>query len=701
MYTQKDKDNFFSAVDSLKKYRRAELFDEKGNSILDELYVDLLPNDQIIKTCLLDNTTFLIGRKGTGKSTIFLKLQDELKKRNDNITCYIDTKTIFENSQSEFIDIEYLKDIIPTHILKKYLIERTFIQSILIEIQKELNCNSPKILDKIKKVIGIDKSVKVKEKIKKLQDQIENNNILKQIELPVINQVLVDSKQSGEHGDENSLKLNYEGKVSNTSSELKSGVEYGEKYSEKYVSELQNNFKEIFLKVFQIKDIILKIKDILHMLNVRKLIILLDDFSEIEDTSIKTFTDVILTPLNNWSDDFIKFKIAAYPNRIPFGKIELGKVDIIDLDFYNLYSEFDRDTMEEKAIDFTKRLIEKRFNHYVKKTPQCFFDVNQKDTIESYYELLFQISMNVPRIIGYVLFYCYNSSIVFDKPITRSALESAAQKYYTKVIEPFFSSTTYSMMAFEEKISTLQFKELLELLVDNAKNIKKRIITGELTGTSYNKTSPHTSHFYFMTVYEKFIKTLELNFFITKYNELSDRDGVKVSIYALNYGLCIEKNIRWGGPKGQRKYFIERPFNCNKIIDNFLNESKQIICLSCDKTYSIKQLPLFEFNKMHCPECNGTVKVVPISDSIEKEIRQIDQSKLLHPVEYSILHELNKSDNPLRAKEIAEELDCSYQLIAVKAKTLDTEKKLLIRSSDTNGNRVYKLTEKAYNTYFS
>ena len=701
MYNQKDKDNFFKAVDSLKKYRRAELFDEKGNSILDKLYVDLLPNDQIIKTCLLDNTTFLVGRKGTGKSTIFLKLQHELKKRNDNITCYIDTKTIFENSQSEFIDVEYLKDVIPAPILKKYLIERTFIQSILCEIQKELDDSTPRLLDKVKRIFGIDKSKKVKEKIMKLQEKIENNEILKQIELPVINQVIVDSKQSDEFNDENSLKSSCKSEVSSKSAQLRGSLESGEKYSEKYVSELTNNFTEIFLKIFQIKNIILEIKDILLMLGVRKLIILLDDFSEIEDTSIKTFTDVILTPLNNWSDDFIKFKIAAYPNRIPFGKIELGKVDIIDLDFYNLYSEFDRDTMEVKAIDFTKRLIETRFNYYVEKLPQEFFDINAKDTIESYYELLFQISMNVPRIIGYVLFYCYNSSIVFDKPITRNALESAAQKYYNKVIEPFFSSTTYSMMAFEEKISTLQFKELLGLLVDNSKNVKKRITTGELTGTSYNKTSPHTSHFYFMIGYEKFIKTLELNFFITKYNELSDRDGVKVSIYALNYGLCIENNIRWGGPKGQRKYFIERPFNCNKIIDNFLNESKQIICTSCDRTYSIQKLPFFEFNKMHCPECKGVVKVVSISKSIEKELKQIDESKLLHPVEYSILLELNKSDIPLRAKEIAEELDCSYQLIAFKAKILDNDKKLLTRFIDNNGNRVYKLTEKAYDTYFA
>ena len=66
--------------------------------------------------------------------------------------------------------------------------------------------------------------------------------------------------------------------------------------------------------------------------------------------------------------------------------------------------------------------------------------------------------MNVPRIIGYILFYCYNSNIVFDKPITKVSLENASQKYYEKIIEPFFSSTTYSMMALDEKISNLQFR---------------------------------------------------------------------------------------------------------------------------------------------------------------------------------------------------------------------------------------------------
>lgn len=63
MYSAEEKRKFMNAAESLKKYRRADLIDENGKSILDKLYVDLLPENIILNKCLLDNTTFLIGRK--------------------------------------------------------------------------------------------------------------------------------------------------------------------------------------------------------------------------------------------------------------------------------------------------------------------------------------------------------------------------------------------------------------------------------------------------------------------------------------------------------------------------------------------------------------------------------------------------------------------------------------------------------------
>ena len=58
MFTEEVIDGFSKAAESLKKYRRAELLDEAGKSILDDMYVDLLRGDVVLKKCLLDNTTF-------------------------------------------------------------------------------------------------------------------------------------------------------------------------------------------------------------------------------------------------------------------------------------------------------------------------------------------------------------------------------------------------------------------------------------------------------------------------------------------------------------------------------------------------------------------------------------------------------------------------------------------------------------------
>ena len=58
----------------------------------------------------------------------------------------------------------------------------------------------------------------------------------------------------------------------------------------------------------------------------------------------------------------------------------------------------------------------------------------KKESIEEYYELIFRISMNVPRIIGYILYYCYESKIAYGNPINKASLEDASEKYYDLTI---------------------------------------------------------------------------------------------------------------------------------------------------------------------------------------------------------------------------------------------------------------------------
>ena len=182
MYTDDQRDGFFEAAESMKKYRRADLIDEKGRSLLEKLYIDLLPNELVLKKALLNNTTFFIGRKGTGKSTIFLRLEQELRKKDNYISCYLDVKTIFEKSQSQYSSVEQIKDLIPEELIQKYLIERTFIQNTLIAIQEELNNKYNTLGEKIAKIFVSTKSEAVKERIDELQQRISNNKVLETIE---------------------------------------------------------------------------------------------------------------------------------------------------------------------------------------------------------------------------------------------------------------------------------------------------------------------------------------------------------------------------------------------------------------------------------------------------------------------------------------------------------------------------------------
>ena len=345
MYNQEQGNKFFDAVESLKLYRRADLIDEDGLNLLEELYTDLLPNDLILKKCLQEHTTYLVGRKGTGKSTIFLMLEKELRRKKGYLPCYIDIYTVYQAADSKLPKIDGIEEYLNSSDMQKYLIHRSFIQAVLIKIIEEVSNKFNSKVDWLKSLIGINGVQDVKECLDELKENIENNNILKNIELPALSQV------SGTIGKRSAVnKTNTAGVEFNLEQQ---GILLNSENSTNDESEWEQNFSSIFLKVFQINDILTEIKKVLSILKIKHLYILLDDFSEIDDKALRVFVDVLLAPLNNWSEEFIKFKIAAYPNRIYYGKIDPSKVDTINLDF-SLYTTNFIGPFSYQAFSFLK-----------------------------------------------------------------------------------------------------------------------------------------------------------------------------------------------------------------------------------------------------------------------------------------------------------------------------------------------------------
>jgi DNA-binding MarR family transcriptional regulator len=112
------------------------------------------------------------------------------------------------------------------------------------------------------------------------------------------------------------------------------------------------------------------------------------------------------------------------------------------------------------------------------------------------------------------------------------------------------------------------------------------------------------------------------------------------------------------------------------------------------KEYSIDQLKFLEFNNFKCNNCSSPVEIKSISEKITQEILAIDQSKFLPTPELKIIQELLKSDEPLYAREIAQEIDYSGQLIGWRGKKLAEDHNYVTRLREKEGaSYKYKLTE--------
>lgn len=98
-----DVNGFKKVAKSLSLYHRITedklAIDKKVKKVnIERLYVDLLPNNEVLESILEEKTTFLVGRKGTGKSTIFARAQYQIHKDKKKLSVYINAKTIFKRA---------------------------------------------------------------------------------------------------------------------------------------------------------------------------------------------------------------------------------------------------------------------------------------------------------------------------------------------------------------------------------------------------------------------------------------------------------------------------------------------------------------------------------------------------------------------------------------------------------------------------
>jgi hypothetical protein len=590
---------FQNAAQSLKLYRRADIHDDTADvDLIEDLYVDPLPSEHVFQTMIKPNTTFLIGRKGTGKSTVFQRTQHELRRMPAYISAYLDTKTIFESSQPDptlLSRIEGHSSALPKSMIEKLLLYKAFLYALIKEIQEELR-NKVKVSfwQKVKRLF----SGSLEDLFADLDDLLSESqraDFTSVLGIKIENLRISDQEESTE-----SLTLS-----GGLDFSVLPGANIAINHTDSDTMRLseEKEFSDILMRVFNMKEYIVRIRALLSTISVKHLYIFLDDFSELPEEAQRIVVETILAPLNNWSTELIKFKVAAYPNRIYYGSIDKTKIDEINLDFYSLYKASDLTVMEEKAIEFTKRLIDRRLQYFCHTDFSAFCEAKSED----YHRLIYYATLANPRIIGYILFFLYETYLIYDKPISATALREAARRYYEEKIESYFTLNKFLHESFSERSSIYSLRELMEALINQARRVRKNnrsSILRDLPGR------PPTSHFYILSSLEPLLSTLELNFFITKYHEMTDKDGKKITVFALNYGLCQKFFIEFGKPIGKREYrnyYRERLFDYTPILEQYMRNNQEIACTVCQSRFEPEQLSALRLYGMKCPKCNNGV----------------------------------------------------------------------------------------------
>jgi hypothetical protein len=680
-------EEFLQFAESLKLVRKADI--EKDNeNIIDLVYTDLLPNNGILSKVNLPRTSILMGRKGTGKSTIIQKSMKDMSFNKNVIGIYIDVKTLYDgatpqilidNAADEFSNIS--KEI------TKYLIYKNFLKEV-IEKTKDTFRNILKnhnIIKRFTSFMNFDC-----EEVDSTLDEIQSSldDVFKNIDLSLYRSIKNSVESSS--GSQSSLQLGL-----SVNPTLTAG------FSANNEEIFKSEFDSTMLRYLDIKkcliDNFIKIR---NTIDVKYLYIYLDDYSEIDEKAQELFMDWFISPLNNLSDDFIKFKIATYPNRFYTGKLDNQKFDEINLDFYSaLYSYKNITKMEDIAIDYTKRVIENRFKVYLPKTHiSDFFDINDDEL----YELLFDVSVNTPRKIGYILSFCYETHLSYNKKITKAAISAASLRYFEEITQKYFESNRYVLRTFEDMVTIENQKELIKKIIN--KEIDNKLNINKSSAKKFKIPNPPTSHFLVSNTLSNLLDTLELNGYISTYNKINDKYNIPSTLYALDYGLCQKYNLNFGRPKDTnlRKYYSDPKFILNTLIKDHFNSNQTILCEKGHE-YPFEMLSEIDRFGMLCPKCVQeriftTCRVEVSNKEILQKIKDYEQSviRLNDEIEFGILDFLYRNQNASYSSfEIAQELDCYWQLINKRASKL--LEKMLIRldlsKTDQDKRRYYLICD--------
>jgi hypothetical protein len=266
------------------------------------------------------NTTFLTGRKGTGKSTVFQRAQHEIRKRKHAVSAYIDIKTVYESAEVDPVLLQKVtaeNGALPDSEIRRLLLY-DFIREILLEVRRELQkqLDEASIIARLWQKLGTRRT----ELFELLDEMLLASPFRDFVDVTAFTALRATESNKTKQTNSQVQAANASGSVAGPGVvSLKVDLKGDSTYSDQSEQDSENEFSHLLLRMLNIKGVLTELHELLSSVGITRLYIFIDDFSELPEDAMTVFVDTLLAPLNNWSNELVKFKIAAYPSRIYFG----------------------------------------------------------------------------------------------------------------------------------------------------------------------------------------------------------------------------------------------------------------------------------------------------------------------------------------------------------------------------------------------
>jgi hypothetical protein len=531
--------NFGQALETLRRINRSDLRDAKGRSVVRQLYVDPLPGEAVLSKVLQPRPTLILGRRGTGKSTLIERAQSEIKERDQSLTAYLDVRGLYLQTEMSAEQLKVAAAAYPgiaEQLLVRIEHDRAFILALLRGILSDLHVSFGK-----------------RALHRGLRDMLEAATADSAMDVNVATEV------EGKWTERDRRVTG--GKLGATLGPLSPSVE-GELTNE---AEWQESYKQLIVRGIDHQKYVRELAELLRRAKVPLLYVFLDDFSEIPPAAMRTLVDTVIAPINNTADSPIRLKIAAYPGQVYLGTIDLTKIDILELDIDRLYGGSAGVTSVETAgAAFIQRMVQQRIDVYCpKESASSYFNNPSRD----FWRRLFLASSGNPRILGVLFDDAFNRDTLNGRRIELNTVEQASEDYFRQRI----------WGGLKRRAQYLQLAHDEERSVDELINLTTELLERSKAAAGAGNDQP-VSHFAIDEAASARLASLELNFLVSRLATLTrPSDRASVAVYAYNYGLCRQQQIAYGSKNAGVDYYLEKSFDFSDIVNYFIGEESAYV----------------------------------------------------------------------------------------------------------------------------